>query len=559
MATEKHYSPTHLEDEKVVQQEHIEVAHTLDPEAGHAPAKKGANTQLDDAARLLAEAGGHVEYTPQESKRVLRLIDLYVCLPMCLVYFIQQLDKSSVSYSAVFGLQKETGLVGTQYSWLSSIVYIAQLICQPLSSYALIVFPVKYWVMFNMISWSIVTIVTCVGKNFTGLLICRLFLGIFEATILPSFVLITQMWWVRREQSYRTIAYQIANSFAAIFGPLLSYAIGKATESSNVIKPYQGIFLFMGSFSLALVPLVWYLMPNSPTTAKFLRKGNDRLIAIDRLKENNTGTKASKFKWSQVWETYKDPKTYMWAGMWFCAACPSGGIGAFGGLITKGFGFDTFTTILMQIPTGAIGITALLISIYVTNRIKMRWPVIAVIVLFPIAGALSLTQVNHKKTGGLMASYYVAYLFSAIQPLLISWCNLNAAGTTKRVVTTATMFGALTIGNVIGPQVYLAREAPYYHTGLYVDIACWCVEFILVVSMGFHLRRLNRKQEARRVAMGLPANLKDISIMSTAEADAYKIELEQMMAAAGVNRDLLNQNSFDDMTDFENPMFMYVL
>ena len=86
----------------------------------------------------------------------------------------------------------------------------------------------------------------------------------------------------------------------------------------------------------------------------------------------------------------------MWAGMWFCAACPSGGIGTFGGLITKvcasclavedlhrssgvvqGFGFSTFNTILMQIPTGAIGICALLLTIYITNRIKMRWPVLA--------------------------------------------------------------------------------------------------------------------------------------------------------------------------------------
>jgi hypothetical protein len=129
---------------------------------------------------------------------------------------------------------------------------------------------------------------------------------------------------------------QIANSCAAIIGPLLSYAIGKAvTDGHSSIRPYQGIFLFIGAISFALVPVVWYLMPNSPTTAKFLKNGDDRLIAIDRLKENNTGTKSSKFKWDQFWETYRDPKTYMWAGMWFCAACPSGGIGAFGGLITK--------------------------------------------------------------------------------------------------------------------------------------------------------------------------------------------------------------------------------
>lgn len=134
---------------------------------------------------------------------------------------------------------------------------------------------------------------------------------------MPSFILITQMWWIRREQSYRTVAYQISNSFAAIFGPLLSYAIGKATEGGKILE-YQGIFLFIGSISLAFVPLVAWMMPNSPATAKFLRgnNGRDRLIAIDRLRENNTGTKSSKFKWSQAKDAWKDPKTWMWTAMW---------------------------------------------------------------------------------------------------------------------------------------------------------------------------------------------------------------------------------------------------
>ena len=113
------------------------------------------------------------------------------------------------------------------------------------------------------------------------------------------------------------------------------------------------------------------------------------------------------------------------------------------------------------------------------------------------------------------------------------------------------MFGALTIGNIIGPQVYLAREKPLYLTGLYVDIGCWCVELILVISMGFYLRRLNKKQEARRVALGLPAGIKDMSIMSTREADAYKIELAEMMTTAGVDMSHFNESSFDDMTDFQ--------
>jgi MFS family permease len=96
------------------------------------------------------------------------------------------------------------------------------------------------------------------------------------------------MWWTRREQSYRTIAYQISVSVASIIGPLMAYGIGHATKG---IKQYQGIFLFIGAVSLGFAPLVFYLLPNGPTTARFLRHGNDRLIAIERMRENNTGTK----------------------------------------------------------------------------------------------------------------------------------------------------------------------------------------------------------------------------------------------------------------------------
>lgn len=84
------YKNEAVEDEKSAAH-HIEGTPQLEVESGGG-GRRTANTQLDDAARLLAEAGGHVEYTPAEGKRVLRLIDFHVCLPMCLIYFIQQVS-----------------------------------------------------------------------------------------------------------------------------------------------------------------------------------------------------------------------------------------------------------------------------------------------------------------------------------------------------------------------------------------------------------------------------------------------------------------------------------
>jgi hypothetical protein len=139
---------------------------------------------LDEAAKVLAAAASSpIQITPDEDRRILRKIDKYVLPAMLLVYFLQQLDKSSLSYTAVFDIVGEANLVGTQYSWLSSIVYLAQLVFQPLSSYALVKLPVGKWVFFNVLCWGACVASSAAARNFVGLFLARMFLGVFEASI----------------------------------------------------------------------------------------------------------------------------------------------------------------------------------------------------------------------------------------------------------------------------------------------------------------------------------------------------------------------------------------
>ena len=56
------------------------------------------NKHMDDAARILHEAGGHRDFTAEERRRVLRRIDLFVCVPMCITYFIQQVRLESPTW-----------------------------------------------------------------------------------------------------------------------------------------------------------------------------------------------------------------------------------------------------------------------------------------------------------------------------------------------------------------------------------------------------------------------------------------------------------------------------
>jgi hypothetical protein len=69
--------------------------------------------------------------------------------------------------------------------------------------------------------------------------------------------------------------------------------------------------------------------------------------------------------------------------------------------------------------------------------------------------------------------------------------------------------------------------------------------------MGLYLRYLNRKQERRRVSLGLPAKLEDMSIMSTDDAAAYRSSLSQRLREQGFDEIKLFEGAFDDMTDLE--------
>jgi len=55
--------------------------------------------------------------------------------------------------------------------------------------------------------------------------------------------------------------------------------------------------------------LLWRL-PDAPSTARFLTE-NERIMAVDRVRSNQTGMKDNQFKWKQVWEAMTDIKIWL--------------------------------------------------------------------------------------------------------------------------------------------------------------------------------------------------------------------------------------------------------
>lgn len=144
-------------------------------------------------------------------------------------YLLQYLDKNSLNFASVYGLQDGTNLHGQQYSDLSTLFYVAYLIAQYPAGYALQKLPIGKTLSITAIVWGLILMTTAGCTSFAGIATNRFFLGFTEAIVNPGFVLMMSMWYTVKEQPLRLEIYYCTNGIATMFGGYVPWS-GCSTE-----------------------------------------------------------------------------------------------------------------------------------------------------------------------------------------------------------------------------------------------------------------------------------------------------------------------------------------
>lgn len=391
---------------------------------------------------------------------------------MMTTYMLSFLDKQTLNYSNAYGLQADTNMAGTDYSWVASALYFGWLVGAYPWNIALQRFPIGKMIGGMLFVWGVTCMLQATVTSFSGFFAIRFFLGMFEAVISPAWILLTSMLWTREEAPLRTSLWLSVNGMSSIIGALLSYGLGHVTNVT--IANWRLIFIVVGAMTIVWGFVIILYLPDGPHNAKMLSE-YERVVAVWRISKNQTGVKTTKFQSYQVREALLDPKTYLLFIMAACYGILNGGVANFLSTLIKGLGFGALETSLLQTPGGAFEIVTCIAFGYIATYKGALGATIVVACIPGIAGLIGLLTIDISHLYALVGCCWLQSVVGS--PIVLNWTLpvLNVAGHTKRATVIGLYFIVYCSGNVAGPHLFLTPESPRYPSAIKGLLAAYCI------------------------------------------------------------------------------------
>ena len=235
------------------------------------------------------------------------------------------------------------------------------------------------------------------------------------------------------------------------------------------------MFVTLGCVTVVIGLVTTALMPDSPISAIFL-SDEEKTAILQHVASNQTGVVNRKFKLGQILEIFKDIQMWLIGIMTVSVShftafelaysntrqlsVTSGVITTYSATLLATMGYSPELSALLNIGSGPVSITAAVGSGFAIRHASNRWAWIVALSTPGIIGG-ALMSFTHSK-GGILAGIYLVNTVTATLPIIYQWTAANVAGQTKRPLSMAFVSGAFSIGNIIGPQTFQARDAPEY-------------------------------------------------------------------------------------------------
>ncbi|KAI8356124.1 major facilitator superfamily domain-containing protein [Choanephora cucurbitarum] len=428
----------------------------------------------------------------EAEKRLVRKIN-YTLLPFVgAIVFIQFVDKSTLSISAVLGLISDTHLTGSQYSWLGSFFYLGYIAFQLPNNYLIQKIPVAKYLGILLVLWGIVMACTALCTNFAQLAALRTLLGLFEAGCYPCLLIILNTVYRRSEQSAAYGFLWLSNGAGTMVGAACAYGISYINNARGIAS-WKWPYIIWGALTVLFGVLVFFFLPDSPNSFMFRLTEEEKEIVKERTRDNAV-VRVYEVKKSHIWEALREPRLWLVCLSTFCNNLHTGGLVVFSTLLVNSLGFDKQNSILLQVPSGFSSALFCGIAVLIARKTGQLYLAAAVSSTISLVGVILLAVLPNSAIK--LLGYFLAWAMNGTAVILLTIVSANVTGYTKKIFYNAMYMIFFTIGNFVGPLVMLEKEAPIYKTGMIV----YCIGNGAVILMLFFVRQIMARENKKRLA-----------------------------------------------------------
>ncbi|PFH55092.1 hypothetical protein XA68_10757 [Ophiocordyceps unilateralis] len=238
-----------------------------------------------------------------------RKIDWHIVPLMFCCYTMQFLDKVILNYAAVMGISKDLDLRNNDFSNVATFLFVGLLCFEVPNTYFLQKVPAAKWLGLNVTLWGIATACGAAAHNYQTLLVSRIFLGIFEATIGPSLMLISSQWYTKSEQAPRFSFWYVGLGLGQIAGGAVSYAFQHIGPNA-ALAGWRIMFLVLGLVTVSFGLCTLALLPDTPMQARWMST-TEKVALLKHVSVNQTGIQSRRFRPKEVVEALLDPQIWL--------------------------------------------------------------------------------------------------------------------------------------------------------------------------------------------------------------------------------------------------------
>src|SRR6476661_9322795 len=221
-------------------------------------------------SRGYQHLGVNVDTTQSVVERsAIRKVAIRLVPFVALMFFINYLDRTAISFAGPNGMNDDLGLTAAQFGFASGVFFVGYILLEIPSNIALHKFGARRWLARIMVSWGIVSLLFTFVSSIGGLYTLRVLLGIAEAGFFPGAILFLSLWVPARYRSKILSLFYLAQPLTTVIGaPLAGLLIQQ--HGLFVLAGWRVMFFGVAVPAIIIGVIAWFYLADSPAKAKWL-------------------------------------------------------------------------------------------------------------------------------------------------------------------------------------------------------------------------------------------------------------------------------------------------